>query len=305
MSAKIPPLYALRAFDVAAKTCSFTRAAEEMNLTQSAISRHIKNLEDLLGYELFTRKGPKITLTHKGKAFSHALRKGFKQIEKACDLMQPDTKTLKIKTPTSLTSRWLLGPIQKFKSQNPDTNLLLSSVLMDLDEVDFCTEGFDCAILLSSGKFGKNQQGIKLFDELLAPICSQSFMHKIEQLEVAKLRSSLLIHPSHDRRDWQRWLSKFNYPFVHALEGGLTFDSLEQGINIALQGYGISIADISLINKEIKSGELIIPFKQVLRTGDAYYLVWPEDSNQIEIINLLAECLISSVQCANINKVTP
>lgn len=291
MKTKIPPLYALRAFDVAARTGSFTRAAEEMHLTQSAISRHIKNLEASLGYALFIRKGPKISLTQKGEIFSQALNKGFKQIEKACELMQTDIQSLKIKTPTSLTSRSLLGPIQAFKTLNPDINLLLSSVLMDKDEVNFLSEDFDCAILLSSGEFDLGTHAIKLFDEQLIPICAPSFALQNAPLMMTQLESAQLIHPSHDRRDWQRWLSQFNHPVALATMGGFTFDSIEQGISIAIQGHGVSMADVSMINDEVAAGNLVTPFKEVLKTGDAYYLVWPENSLKTEVIQALADFL--------------
>lgn len=296
MKQRIPPLYALRAFDVAAKTSSFTRAAEEMNLTQSAVSRHIKNLESDLGYELFIRKGPKITLTQKGEMFAKALSKGFKQIEKACALMRPDIQSLKIKTPTSLTSRCLLAPIQAFKVLNPELNVLLNSVLMDKDEVNFLTEDFDCGILLGSGEFGVGTQAIRLFDEQLIPICSPSFTANKGHLGFSAIKASELIHPSHDRRDWMRWLSKFHYPIDIAITDGFVFDSIEQGISIAIQGHGISIADISMIKAEVAAGNLITPFEDVLETGDAYYLVWPENSVKTEIIQTLASFLSRSLR---------
>ncbi|WP_039847313.1 LysR family transcriptional regulator, partial [Pseudomonas amygdali] len=172
MTERIPPLYALRAFEVAARSCSFTRAAQELSLTQSAISRHIRTLEETLGCRLFERNGPRLSLSDEGRRLSSQLKIGFRIIEDACQPFRGQGANLRLKSPSTLTMRWLLHALESFKKPAPALPVQLSSVWMDFDSVDFYSEPFDCAILLGNGSFGAEVETCKLFDEWLIPICS-------------------------------------------------------------------------------------------------------------------------------------
>ena len=276
MAGSLPPLYALRAFEVAARTSSFTRAAEDLSLTQGAVSRHIKNLETVLGCKLFERKGPKVQLTEQGRILSHELSEGFRTIENACYLFKDSRTRVRLKAPTSLTARWLLNSLREYKSEHPSEDVQMNSVWMDVDTVDFYTEPYDCAILLGNGNFGKNLEMIKLVDEWLIPICSPGLSRNIRTEQ--DLIDATIIHPSPDRRDWKRWLSRLNIARKIDTHGGLVFDTLDQGVLAAIQGHGVSIGDLSMVASEVQSGVLNLPCKQAVSTGDGYYLMWPKGS---------------------------
>lgn len=153
MSERIQALHALRAFEVASRYGSFTRAAEELALTQGAVSHHIKTLEALFGCDLFERRGPKLSLTEHGRLLAQELKVGFKIIENACALLRQDRYGLRLKAPSTLTVRWLLRALDAFKKVEDNCSVQLSSVWMDIDSVDFYSEPYDCAILLASGRF--------------------------------------------------------------------------------------------------------------------------------------------------------
>ncbi|MHB0777583.1 LysR substrate-binding domain-containing protein [Halomonas sp. WWR20] len=293
MSGRIPPLYALRAFEVAARSSSFTLAAEELSLTQGAISRHIKNLEAIFGCHLFERKGPKISLTEQGKVLARELSEGFRIIENACYLFKDSRTGVRLKAPTSLTARWLLDSLRNYKKTYPDEDVQLNSVWMDVDVVDFYSEPFDCAILLDNGHFSDNITSIKLLDEWLIPICSPNVINEINSLcDVEEVfLNSTIIHPSPDRRDWKRWLARLNLPRMIEAKGGLVFDTLDQGVLAAMQGHGISIGDLSMVAAEVQSGVLELPFKKAVHTGDSYYLVWPKGSPKEPYIRKLGDFL--------------
>lgn len=289
MSGSLPPLYALRAFEVAARANSFTRAAEELSLTQGAVSRHIKNLEAILGCQLFERKGPKVQLTEQGRILSQELSEAFRTIENACYLFKDNRTRVRLKAPTSLTVRWLLNSLKRYKEENPSEDVQLNSVWMDIDTVDFYSEPFDCAILLGNGNFGKNLGMIKLLDEWLIPICSPSLCKYIKTEQ--DLINATIIHPSPDRRDWKRWLSRRNMSRGVDTQGGLVFDTLDQGVLAAIQGHGVSIGDLSMVASEVQSGALELPCKKAVSTGDSYYLIWPKGSPKETYINQLADFL--------------
>lgn len=302
MSASLPPLYALRAFEVAARTGSFTRAAEDLSLTQGAISRHIKNLEAVLGCQLFERKGPKVLLTEQGRILSQELSEGFRTIENACYLFKDSRTRVRLKAPTSLTVRWLLNSLRNYKRNNPSEEVHMNSVWMDVDTVDFYSEPYDCAILLGNGNFGKNLDMIKLIDEWLIPVCSPDLSADIKTEQ--DLINATIIHPSPDRRDWKRWLARLNITRGVDTRGGLVFDTLDQGVLAAVQGHGVSIADLSMVASEIQTGVLELPCKKAVSTGDGYYLMWPKGSPKEAHIKRLGDFLKANVPDINVPDVS-
>lgn len=195
MSERIQALHALRAFEVASRYGSFTRAAEELALTQGAVSHHIKTLEAMFGCDLFERRGPKLSLTEHGRVLAQELKVGFKIIENACALLRQDRYGLRLKAPSTLTVRWLLRALDAFKKHEDHCSVQLSSVWMDIDSVDFYSEPYDCAILLASGRFPADIDSFKLFDEWLIPVCHPDYMAQA-QPALSDLPQCEFLHPS-------------------------------------------------------------------------------------------------------------
>lgn len=274
MTSRMPPLYALRAFEVAARFGSFTQAAQSLCITQSAVSRHVKTLEENLGCQLFERRGSKLALTDTGRLLAQELRTGFRTIENACVSVNRQREALRLKAPSTLTMRWLLGALDQFHISHPKHRVQLTSAWMDLDSVDFHNEPFDCAVLLGNGGFPSDWQRVKLFDEWLVPVCSPQ-LHGGVRWSTEQLASAELIHPSRDCRDWRRWLQRVGLIDAVAWQQGKLFDTLELGISAAAQGHGVSIGDLALVAGELSKGSLVLPFDQAVRSGDSYYLVWP------------------------------
>ncbi|QBF29070.1 LysR family transcriptional regulator [Pseudomonas tructae] len=286
MTERIPALPALRAFEVAARYGSFTRAAEELALTQGAISHHIKTLEGLFDCALFERRGPKVTLTEPGRLLAQELKVGFKIIENACGLLKQDRQHLRLKAPSTLTVRWLLRQLALFKQGAEHPQVQLSSVWMDIDTVDFYSEPYDCAILLADGHFGADIASLKLFDEWLVPVCQPGYPADLARCE--------LLHPSPDRRDWRRWLKRAGGAGVN-LERGQVFDTLDQGISAAQQGLGVAVVDLLLARGELDAGRLVTPFPQAVATGEGYYLAWLQASPKARQVQALGEFLLENV----------
>ena len=153
MSRRLPPLYALRAFEAAARHSSFTRAAEELSITQSAVSRHIRTLEDHFACRLFHRSGRHLQLTEAARLLLPGIRDGFTALERACNTLRAEDDILRMKAPSTLTMRWLLARLSRFRHLQPGNEVQLTSAWMDIDSVDFNDEPFDCAVLLSDGHF--------------------------------------------------------------------------------------------------------------------------------------------------------
>lgn len=288
---RLPPLYALRAFEVAARFGSFTQAAKSLSITQSAVSRHVKTLEEHLGCTLFERKGPRLALTAAGLLLAQELERGFATIEHACTAIFCQKGVLRLKAPSTLTMRWLLHALEEFQGKEQGQRVQLTSAWMDVDFVDFRTEPFDCAVLLSRGDFPAEWNSIKLFDEWLVPVCSPELLGK-PAWPLDKLAANQLIHPSRDCRDWQRWLERQGLQDAVAWREGKRFDTLELGISAAAQGFGVSIGDLALVEKELRKGTLTIPFKTAVRSGDSYFLVWPQNGAKHKMLTAMQAFLL-------------
>ncbi|WP_426607086.1 LysR substrate-binding domain-containing protein [Pantoea anthophila] len=270
----LPPLYALRAFEVAARLNSFSKAAELLNITPGAVSRHIRTLEAWFDCELFRRNGPRVRVSEAGQTLAAQLTEGFISIERACNAFRSHSQFLRLKAPSTLTMRWLLDVLNGFRQHHITPGIEITSVWMDTDEVDFSREPYDCAILLGNGHFGDGTESRLLFREWLIPVCSPAMLSSAQ----ISLANCDLIHPSPDRRDWRRWLKRTGHFTGLSISGGKVFDTLEQGNLAALSGHGVSVGDLLLSTEAIRSGLLSLPFPEAVATGDGYYLVWPENS---------------------------
>ncbi|WP_265671953.1 LysR substrate-binding domain-containing protein [Klebsiella grimontii] len=282
----MPPLYALRAFETAARLGSFSKAAAALNVTPGAVSRHVSTLESWFECRLFLRHGPKVTLTDSGTQLAKALEESFSSIERACRTLRRQAGKLRLKAPSTLTMRWLLDVLRLFRQQHQRPEVEMSSLWMDRDSVDFTQEPFDCAILLGDGNFGDENNRSLLFAEWLIPLCATGMIEQARQ----DLAACTLIHPSTDRRDWRRWLQHDERPAPNIAQG-IVFDTLEQGTMAAMSGHGVSIGDLLLNLPAIRAGLLALPFSTAIATGEGYYFVWPKNTLSPQPIALLQRFL--------------
>lgn len=295
MSRRLPPLYALRAFEAAARHASFTRAAEELAITQSAVSRHIRTLEEHFACRLFERSGRNLRLSESARLLLPGVRDGFDALERACTALSADDATLRLKAPSTLTMRWLLSRLSRFRLHNADIEVQLTSAWMDVDKVDFHHEPFDCAVLLSSdGAFAEEWESVELFAEWLIPVCAPEAA-AAGDWDLARLQATELLHPTPDRRDWRRWLQAMQLGEQVPLKGGQVFDTLELGIVAAGRGYGVSIGDLVMIAEDVEQGRLGLPWPSAVASGDSYYLVWPRGRRGEERLWRLRDFLLAEV----------
>jgi len=291
MNQSLPPLYALRAFETAARYGSFSQAAAALNVTPGAVSRHIRTLEAWFECQLFTRCGPRVEISDAGRFLAGQLQEGFQSLENACRAFQSNSHQLRLKAPSTLTMRWLLDVLNVFREENSTPTIEITSVWMDIDTIDFSKEPYDCAILLGNGKFGPNTESTLLFKEWLIPVCAPKLYQKARE----NLPDCELIHPSTDRRDWRRWLKGSGNQHSLNIARGKVFDTLEQGNLAAISGHGVSVGDLLLSLEAINSGLLALPFEQAVSTGDGYYLVWSANSQRKNNIEQLCTFMMSRV----------
>lgn len=286
-SRRLPPLQALQVFCVVAREGNMSRAATSLFVTQSAVSRQIRQLEAHLGVALFERQARGLALTHAGQRLLPAVEAAFDGILHAVDTLLPRPADLKIKLPPTLALRWFLPRLADFQAAHPDVEVRMSTV--SNSKVNFAREDFDAAIVYASAP-PEDVHAAALFAECVTPVCSP---YVAQRLHVpADLVKEALIHLSTDHSDWRGWLAlaQIEHP---ALTVGPSFDVVDMAVNVAGQGLGIAIADPVLIADDLVCRRLVTPFPTLkLTTAVSYWYVWPKGRSTAPAILAMRDWLL-------------
>ncbi len=277
-----PSLNALRVFEAASRNLSFTLAAEELNVTQSAVSRQIKQLEAHLGITLFIRQHRALTLTNEGKSLADLLTRQFSELNSHIDqLKHQDDNTLRLNVAMSLAVRWLIPRLHSFKEQQPDIDIVLSSIIGNTsDEVSLTNDEYDIAIYNYEDKPQGRFHSTFLRNELLAPVYSALIAPEAKQLTLEQALCFPLLHPTKDRSDWRNWLAQSGIRFSHQ-DNGLTFDTLDMALTSCMAGQGIAMTDLLLVVSELEKGFLQLPHPVTIIEGPWRYAYVCQNKNTI------------------------
>lgn len=287
----LPSLYALRAFCYAARHLSYTRAAQALCISQSAVSKHIARLEDHFSAPLFVRNGPSLTLTPFGHSLYRDLEAGFARIETACAKAETAPPVLKIKAAASISLYWLLPALERFGQQRPDLAVHVDSGFMSEDFVDFDTEPADAAVLCLDTPPSEELCCIRLFDETLQPVYTKEFARR-EGTEITDTRKFL--HPTRDKKDWRQWAERYGLAFEeNSSRTCLVFDTLAAAVTAASHHTGIALADKRFV-PFLKAHYGMLADARSIATGSSYYLVWRKHAKYDETCRLLGDFLTES-----------
>ncbi|MCW1248188.1 LysR substrate-binding domain-containing protein, partial [Pseudomonas sp. SAICEU22] len=268
---RLPPLPTLHTFLITAQCCNFTRAAEQLHITQGAVSRQIAGLEDHLGYALFQRQARGLSLTAEGQAWLPRVQQVFSLIGEAVEQIGEKRQTLQLKAPTCVM-RWLLPRLLQWQKERPDVPVELTTTVRH--GVDFRREAFDAAVVYGPPP-DASLACLPLFDEQLTPVCSRPLLEgPVPLRSPADLQQHLLLHPTADERDWKAWLAAADVHLSNVSKGQ-HFETLDLAMSMASQGTGVAIGDWSLIGEDLSAGRLVMPFELKVRTGLGYHLVYP------------------------------
>lgn len=272
MPRKLPPLNALRAFEAAGRYLSFTGAAEELLVTQSAVSRHVGALEDWLGVKLFFRRQRGIELTARGEAYFRALSSALDQVDHATRRVRDnaDETLLRLKLPPTFAIRWLVPRLYRFRALHPEIEVQITT---SHNPGDFEREDVDVFV---HSEFGPpSGEGYRrLLGEVLLPVCSPRLLERGPPIkEPADLGRHVLLSSSNRPRDWPLWLAGAGAPGLEAHKA-MTFDNAALAYQAAIDALGVVMAQKALIQDELDSGRLVAPLPYAAPTQGAYYLAF-------------------------------
>ena len=270
----LPSLSALHAFEAAARYMSFTRAAEDLGLTQSGISRQIRNLENFLGVTLFHRSGPRLVLTEVGATYYRDLALSLDRLQEiSIDAVRGRSvdSSLKIGMHYTLASRWLPERLGSFISAHPDIPLEIAPAVPSLD---FETTRLDITLLRGAGTW-LHARAIELFAEELAVVASPGLIPLGTRLDPLEFSNFPMLQNASRPSLWLHWLRIAGLSYSGRIQG-TRFSHNDMLINAAVHGVGIAVIPICYIEPELAQGKLHMPFGGAIPSGDSYFVVYPE-----------------------------
>jgi LysR family transcriptional regulator, glycine cleavage system transcriptional activator len=275
MARRLPSLNALKAFEAAARCESFTDAATELFVTHAAISRHIRELEEYLGTDLFTRTGRGVDLTEAGRRFGQRLTPLFDGLADAAREAAAvgAARTLKVSIEPSIASRWLIGRLGGFSRQHPDIELTIDPASR---LVDFHVEDFDLGIRYGRGQW-EDVEAVKLSEVVIFPVCAPKLVANRTQLTPGDLESFTLLHENR-KQWWQDWLSFSGVPNTQGWRG-ITFQN-HLAIEAAEAGQGFALGDQILCTDSLVDGWLVRPFALDMKDHGSYWVVRKKGSKE-------------------------
>lgn len=297
MKRTLPPLNGLRAFEAAARHMSFTDAADELSVTQAAISHQVRGLEQRLGLKLFVRRNRSLLLSEAGQAYLPAVRSAFDQLNEATEkLLQKDRGGhLTVTTTSSFAVKWLVPRLGGFQRANPEIDVRVST---GTSLVDFSREDVDIGIRYGRGQW-PNLTAERLVAEDVMPVCAPSLVKGPNGLrKPADLKRFTLLHIGNFPDDWQVWLTAAGVKGVDATRG-VSFDFALAAYQAAMDGLGVALGRNPLVEPDLKAGRLVVPFEFKRSSEFAYYLVYPPEAIRRRKIKAFRDWVVS------LSEVTP
>jgi len=291
MARRLPPLNGLKAFEAAARSESFTRAAEELNVTQGAVSHQVKALEDILGLKLFHRERQRLILTEAGRDYLTVIRAALDQIAVGTErlLQRQESGVLTISTSPDFAAKWLVNRLSRFAEKYPDVDLRVSATT---HYVDFARDDVDIAIRHGDGHWpGLDVE--RLYSERLFPVCSPMLV--AGRNRITKV-ADLLKFPLLRLEDAKNWTRFFEAAGVKATVGpGPVLNRASMLIDAAIDGQGIALARTALAAWDLINGRLVRPVDISLRMSNTYWIACPKAASNVPKVTTFRDWIFAEV----------
>jgi LysR family transcriptional regulator, glycine cleavage system transcriptional activator len=287
---RLPPLNALKTFEAAARHASFTQAAEELCVTQGAVSHQVKALEAELGLKLFNREHQRLVITEAGRTYLEVVRDALDRIAAGTErlLQRQSAGALTVSTSPNFASKWLVHRLARFATAHPGIDLRISA---SLHHVDFAREDVDLAIRHGDGQ-ANGLHVTRLCTEELVVVCSPKLLAGRNALrKPADLARHTLLHIN-DRKDWVRWLEAADAKNVDVSRGPI-LNQASMAIDAAVDAQGVALARSALAARDLIDGRLVRPFALALPVPYAYWIVCPKATANLPKIVTFRDWLLA------------
>jgi LysR family transcriptional regulator, glycine cleavage system transcriptional activator len=290
MLRRLPSLNALKAFEAAARHESFTQAAQELCVTQGAVSHQVKALEIELGVKLFNRERQRLVISGAGREYLAVVRDALDRIAVGTDrLVQRQTSgVLTVSTSPDFAAKWLVHRLGRFAEAYPDIDLRVSATM---HHVDFAREEVDLAVRHGDGNWA-GLDVVRLCTEQLFAVCSPKLLSARRRVtKPADVLKFPLVHLD-DRREWSKWLEAAGVASPE-LSHGPVLNRPSMVIDAAVDGQGVALARTALAAWDLINGRLVRPFELALRLSKNYWIVCPKATSGLPKIATFRAWLLS------------
>ena len=289
----LPSLAALQAFEASARHLSFTRAAEELNLSQGAISRQVLALESALGVPLFARVRQRISLTPAGASYAEEVRDALNRLSAAtlnAVAFKGAGGPLALAILPTFGTRWLIPRLPDFSQKHPEVTINFSTRILPFD---FSREPLDAAIHFGDPVW-PGAVLHRLMGETIIPVASPALVERLHITKPSDLLRAPLLKQATRPRAWAEWLSAQGLNQVDAIQGP-GFEQFAMVAKAAVAGLGVAIVPRFLVEDELATGALMIPINKPIESEQAYWLVYPEEKKDRPAVNAFRSWLLE--QC--------
>ncbi len=288
-----PSLAALQAFEAAARLESFTRAAEELHLTQGAVSRQVAGLEAALGLQLFERIRQRIVPTEAGRAYAAEIRDILSRLQTATlstMAMKNVGGTLSLALLPTFGTRWLIPRLPDFFARHPEIAIDFSTRIVPFD---FAREPFDAAIHFGDPTW-PGTEAHRLMGEMIVPVTSPAFLAREGIAAPEDLVRVPLLRQATRPQGWAEWFEAQGLD-PETARPGPRFEQFAMVAQAAVAGLGVAVVPRFLIEDELKSGQLVIPFDRPVESRQSYWLVYPTAQGERPALRIFRDWLLQAV----------
>jgi LysR family transcriptional regulator, glycine cleavage system transcriptional activator len=278
LARRLPSLNALKAFEAAARHESFTKAADELSVTQGAVSHQVKSLELDLGIRLFDRDRQKLSITRAGRIYLDVIRDAFDRIALGTEHIQNQSRAgaLTVSTSPDFAAKWLVNRLGRFAETHSDIDLRISATM---HHVDFAREDVDLAVRHGDGNW-TGLHVVRLCSEELFPVCSPKLLSGPNRIRTpSDVLKVPLLHLD-DRKDWSEWLEVAGVVGAEVSHGPV-LNRASLIIDSAIDGQGVALARTTLAAWDLINGRLVRPFAATLRLSKSYWIVCPKATSDL------------------------
>jgi len=290
----VPSMTALQCFEAAARHLSFTRAAQELHLTQSAVSKQVAQLEDLLQHHLFLRIRRRLQLTPAGSLYLAEVDKILTQVDMSSRYVLTygeQTEVLKVVTQPSFGVRWLIPHLKGFGKRHPNIHL---DIRNEMEPFALLQATADVVFFFGQGTW-PGATCVELFREEVVPVCAPELLAGRTLSEAAELTDLVLLQSASRPQAWHDWFLEQGLHSANSYQGP-RFDTFYMALSAAQSGCGVALVPRYLALPELEAGSLVVPWGHAMRSHGAHYLAFPEHAAEVPKVRALVEWIEAQVK---------
>lgn len=290
----LPTMTALQCFESAARHLSFTRAAQELHLTQSAVSKQVAQLEDMLQHPLFHRVRRRLQLAPAGELYLAEVNKILTQVDMSSRYILSyggETEVVRIATQPTFGARWLIAALKGFSKRHPNIYLDIKS---ELESFDLVQAKADVALFYGQGSW-PGATCIELFGEDVVPVCSPDILPDEPLTDAAELTHLVLLQCTSRPESWHEWFEEQGISTEHSYHGP-RFDTFYMCIRAARSGCGVAMVPRFLVQDELDEGKLVIPWLHKKLSKGSHFVAFAEQAGEVPKIKSLVNWILEKAE---------